>query len=177
MDSEKCRCHDRIVPCFRLASRDDLQQIQDLTNWAIVHTTANLDLKPHSYEEISAWWNHHNTEYPVWVLEANGHFAGWASLSPFSPKAGYRRMVENSIYIHPDFQGKGLGSACLRFLIQEARGLGYKQVIAKITAENDLSIHLHKRYGFVETGRLFESAEKFGKILDVVILQKKLGEA
>lgn len=177
MDTSKGRNNDRLDLKFRLADETDLTDIQALTNWAIIHTTANLDLEPASDEQMHAWWNHHSLEYPVWIAEANGEFAGWASLSPFSPKIGYQRMVENSIYIAPEFHGNGFGSKCLDWIIHEAERLGYKQIIAKITAENGISIKLHHQKGFVETGRLVEAAEKFNKLLDVVILQKKLGEA
>jgi phosphinothricin acetyltransferase len=177
MDKKNSRSHGSINLKFRLATETDLGNIQSLTNWAIVHTTANLDIHPNTSEQIQAWWNHHGPEHPVWIMEADGKFAGWASLSPFSPKIGYQRMVENSIYVAPNFHGNGFGSNCLDWLIQEAERLGYQQIIAKITAENEVSIRLHLRKGFVETGRLLEAAEKFDKILDVVILQKKLGEA
>lgn len=177
MDREKSRRDNSLKPQFRLANEDDLLQIQDLTNWAIQHTTANLDLEPISSADILNWWTHHGNEYPVWIVETNGEFAGWASLSPFSPKKGYKRMVENSIYIHPDYHQNGFGSKCLDMIILEAKKLGYKQIIAKITAENATSIRMHHNKGFVETGRLIEAACKFSKILDVVILQKKLGEA
>lgn len=79
--------------------------------------------------------------------------------------------VEDTIYIHPLHRGKGIGKQILKFLIEKAKDTGAANIIAKVCAENYISLHLHKSFGFVEVGKLIKVGSKFGRFLDVIILQ------
>ncbi|WAM30502.1 GNAT family N-acetyltransferase [Caldicellulosiruptor naganoensis] len=88
----------------------------------------------------------------------------------FSEKEGYFLTAEDSLYIHHLHRGKGIGKTLLKFLIEKAKENKIKNIIAKICAENQPSLNLHKSLGFAEVGKLCQVGYKFGRYLDVVIL-------
>jgi phosphinothricin acetyltransferase len=114
---------------------------------------------------------------PYLVAEAAGRVIGFAYAGPFRPRAAYRFTLEDSIYVDPTATGCGLGRALLATLVAEATHLGYRQMIAVIgDSANASSIALHARAGFCEVGRLSRAGFKFGRWLDVVFMQRGLGE-
>jgi phosphinothricin acetyltransferase len=108
------------------------------------------------------------------VAELHGTVVGWISLSPWSDRPAYRDTGETSFYVRAEYRGKGIGKSLLQTLIQEAQQLHYHTLIARIAGESDVSLHVHKRFNFVHVGILKEVGLKFGKLLDVHILQKML---
>lgn len=110
--------------------------------------------------------------FPFLVCTVDGTVAGYGSFGPFRPFDGYARTVEHSIYVDPQFQRRGIASALLRRLIDAAGRLGKHVMVGAITADNDASIALHARHGFRETGRLPEVGAKFGRMLDLVLMQR-----
>jgi phosphinothricin acetyltransferase len=151
----------------------DIPAILDIYNDAILSTTASYDLEPQTLTERIHWYEKHQEEgYPVMVAEYRGKVAGWASLSAFSAKAGYRFSVEDSIYISEGHRGFGLGRKLLDSLLEAAKKKRYHAVIALIDAENEISIRLHASRGFEEVGRLKEAGCKFDRWLDVVYMEK-----
>ncbi|ADL42384.1 GCN5-related N-acetyltransferase [Caldicellulosiruptor obsidiansis OB47] len=113
----------------------------------------------------------HSHRYPIYVAEENSTILGYGYLSPFSEKEAYSITVEDTIYIHPLYRGRGIGKQILKFLIKRAKDTGAANIIAKVCAENCMSLHLHKSFGFVEVGKLTKVGSKFGRFLDVIILQ------
>ena len=99
---------------------------------------------------------------------------GWASLSPFRPREGWRFTVENSVYIHHAYHRRGIGGLMLKQLIQSGTQLGFHSIIASIDGEQAGSIAIHEKHGFVHAGVLKESGYKFERWLDSVFLQKIL---
>ena len=87
---------------------------------------------------------------------------------------GYRYTVEHSVYVLDAAQGKGLGKLLLAALIEEARGMGKRVMVGAIDAANYASLALHETMGFEETGRMPGVGEKFGKRLDLVLVQLTL---
>ena len=110
------------------------------------------------------------------VAERDGAVVGWASLGPWSPKGAYRRSAEVSVYVDPAARGAGLGAALLEALIERARGSEVAVLIARIAEGNPVSVHLHERAGFERVGILRRSGEKFGRVLDVEVLDLHLDE-
>jgi phosphinothricin acetyltransferase len=101
--------------------------------------------------------------------------AGYATYGEFRGAiSGYRFTVEHSLYIHSDHRGNGLGKAMLTQLLQLAKDRGIHVMVAGIDSENQLSIDLHSKAGFVEVGRMPETGFKWGKWRTVVFLQKIL---
>src|SRR5207247_1222474 len=96
------------------------------------------------------------------------------ALAPYRPKPSYARTVEDSVYVKDGWRGKGLGGLLLDALVEGARQRGYRSMIARVTAENDASLRLHERHGFVRVGHEREVAFKLGRWLDVLTLQRVL---
>ncbi len=160
---------------IRKATKADLPAILDITNEAILHTTAIYDYDTRSMAAQEAWWaDKEATGMPVIVAELDGKTIGFGSYGRFRPKEGYKFCVEHSIYLDTSARGQGIGSMLLRELIVLATKQGLHTMIAGIDADNEGSIAFHKKYGFVEVGRMPQVGFKFNRWLDLVFLQKML---
>lgn len=89
---------------------------------------------------------------------------------------GYRFTVENTIHVRRDRWGAGLGETLMRALVDRARETGKHTMIAAVDSTNEASIRFHQRFGFVEVAHLTEVGAKFGRWLDLVLLQLHLDE-
>jgi L-amino acid N-acyltransferase YncA len=160
--------------CIRDATEDDLPRILEITNDAIVHSTANWSLQPTTLEERTEWFREHQARgFPVLVaVAADQRVIGFAAYGDFRPKPGYRLTVEHSIYIDADARGRGIGTALLAALIGRATAVGVHVMIGGIDADNIASIQLHRRFGFEITGHLREVGRKFDRWLDLVLMQR-----
>ena len=98
----------------------------------------------------------------------------FGGLAPYRPKPSYARTVEDSVYVKDGWRGKGLGGLMLEALIERARCCGHHSMIARVISDNEASLRLHERRGFVRVGREPEVAFKLGRWLDVVTLQRML---
>ena len=108
----------------------------------------------------------------VLIAESEREVIGFGSLSRYQTRPAYSTTVENSIYVRPSDQGKGVGLALLDALIKKAAEHGFHTIIARISAESQGSIATHKKAGFKEVGREIETGRKFGRWLDVVVMQR-----
>ncbi len=100
--------------------------------------------------------------------------AAFGGLAPYRAKPSYARTVEDSVYVKGGWRGKGLGGLILDALIAHAQRRGHRSMIARVTAENEASLHLHEHHGFVRVGHEREVAFKLGRWLDVLTLQRLL---
>jgi len=157
---------------IRHAAIADLQQILDIYNDAILHTTAVYDYEPHTLEMRQKWFETKQQQgFPVFVAEENGVIIGFSSIGPFRAWAAYKYSVENSIYVKDGQRGKGTGKLLMEPLIGNARALLYHTILAGIDADNEASIALHKQFGFVEVAHFKEVGFKFGRWLDLKFMQ------
>ena len=114
--------------------------------------------------------------YPFFCAELDGAPVGYAYASAYRARIGYRFVVEDSIYVDPAFKGRGIGGKLLMTLIDECTRLGYRQMVAVIGDSANLgSIGVHRRCGFADAGTLKSAGWKFGRWLDVVLMQRPLG--
>lgn len=114
--------------------------------------------------------------YPYLVAELDGRFAGYAYASGYRARAGYRKTVENSVYVAPGLQGRGVGAALMQALIDACEARGYRQMIAVIgEPTNTASIRLHEKFGFTLVGIFRGIAWKHDRWLDTVQMQRTLG--
>jgi phosphinothricin acetyltransferase len=112
---------------------------------------------------------------PYVVAEIGGQVAGFAYAAPFRLRAAYRFTVEDSVYIHPDFKGRGVGRVLLSRVLADCEALGLRQVIAVIGgSDNDGSIGLHRALGFDLQGTMRGVGHKFGAWRDIVMMQRAL---
>jgi len=156
---------------IRAASESDQQAIMEIYNDAVLNTTATFDTEPRSLQNQMEWFRKHKKNHPVFVAEENNKVVGWASLSPWSDRCAYDTTVEVSVYIHKDFRGKGVGSQLLEKVTEEGRKVNNHTVISRITQGNEVSIHLHEKLGYRHIGVMKEVGFKFGKFLDVNLMQ------
>lgn len=159
---------------IRLAEERDAAAIADIYNEAIRTTTATFDMQPQSAEDRLAWLRAHDDRHPVFVAEVDGQVAGWASLTEWSDRPAYYDTAETSFYVGEVHRGRGIGRALKARLIEEARRLGYYTLIARMAEESLESMHLNQSFGFQHIGTMKEVGLKFGRRLDVHIMQLML---
>ncbi|MEV6578716.1 N-acetyltransferase family protein [Streptomyces sp. NPDC051582] len=158
----------------RRARPGDEEAIRAIRNHAIEHSTAlwtRIQLSP---AEGTAWLAAHLERGSAFVAEVEGETAGFAVYGPWREKDGYRHTVEDSVYVREGRHGLGIGSALLAALIASARDAGHHVVVAGIEAENAASIGLHERFGFRHVGTVPEVGTKFGRWLDLTLMQLPL---
>ena len=156
---------------IRKSTSDDLKAILDIYNEAVLNTTATFDTTARTFEKQLEWYENHKANHPVFVAEENNVVVGWASLSPYSDRCAYDTTVEVSVYIHADHRGKKIGSKLLEVITLEGQKVKNHTVISRITSDNLSSIHIHEKIGYRHVGTLKEVGVKFGKLLDVEIMQ------
>ncbi len=166
----------RDAPAFtiRRATRDDLPAINEIYNQAVLRTTGTFDTEPKSLEDRRAWFDAHHDGLPVLVYEAGGAVIGWVSLSRYSDRAAYDAAAEISIYVDETQRGRGAGGNLMAALAAAVEGGPLRTIIARIATENAASVRLHERAGFATAGILRSVGEKFGRLLDVTIMQRML---
>jgi L-amino acid N-acyltransferase YncA/GrpB-like predicted nucleotidyltransferase (UPF0157 family) len=158
----------------RKATVSDIEAITEIYNEAVLTTTATFDTDPKSTAEQSRWFQSHDERHPICVAVFDGNVVGWISLSRWSDRPAYNNTGETSFYVKSEYRGKGIGTTLLQTMINEAQRLKYHTIIARIAGESDVSLHVHANFSFVRIGILKEVGLKFGKLLDVHILQKML---
>ena len=156
----------------RPAKIDDLDAITEIYNEAILTTDATFDIEPKTEAEQRVWFASHGPKNPVLVAELDGFVVGWASLSEWSDRCAYAGTAELSFYVKEEFRSRGIGKRLLEDIIQEGERVGLHTVIARIATGNNQSIHLHERVGFEHIGVMREVGQKFGRLLDVCLMQK-----
>lgn len=162
---------------LRPANADDVQVIADITNQAIVHTTSIWTLNPVTTQARGAWMQDRFARgMPVVIAEIDGQVVGFGSYGDFRPHEGYRHTVEHSLYVAPHAQGQGVGRSLLAALIEHAASCDRHVIVGCIDASNEASRLLHQSAGFVQTGLMPQVGRKFDRWLDLLIMQKTLGE-
>jgi len=159
---------------IRQAALADLEAIREIYNEAILTTTATFDTEPKSATERLQWFESHDERHPILVAVVDGKVVGWASLTQWSDRAAYDDTAETSFYVKSEFRGQGIGRKLKEATIEEARQLRFHTLIARVAEGSEESIHLNESAGFVLVGTLKEVGRKFGKLLDVHIMQKML---
>lgn len=156
---------------IRLAGIEDLEPITEIYNDAIINTIATFDKEPKSIAEQRIWFESHGDEYPIVVGELDKKIIGWAALSPYSARCAYSATAEVSVYIREDKRGQGFGRAMLEHILKLGHKKKFHVLIARIAGGNENSIHLFESVGFTHVGVMREVGQKFGRLLDVYIMQ------
>jgi len=134
-----------------------------------------FDLVPRTLAEQVEWLEARSGAHAVIVaVDDDDQVVGFASLSPFRDRPAYNSTVEDSVYVRHDQRGTGVGGRLLSELVTLAAQHGFHTVVARIVGGHDASIELHRRVGFVEVGVEREVGRKFGKWLDVMVMQRLL---
>ena len=157
---------------IRDATPADVAGLLAIHNEAVRTTTAIWDEDEVDLADRATWLDDRLAAgFPVLVAEVDGVVAGYAAYGPWRPKSGYRHTVENSLYVLASHHGQGLASALFDELLDRARTAGLHRMIAMIESGNRVSIDLHARRGFRVVGQLPQVGTKFGRWLDLTIMQ------
>jgi L-amino acid N-acyltransferase YncA len=161
---------------IRRARREDLASITEIYNEAILTTTATFDTEPKTVAERLAWFDDHDERHPILVAVLHGEVVGWSAISRWSDRRAYDDTAETSFYVKAEYRGQGIGRRLKQATIDEATRLRLYSLIARVAEGSQESLHLNQSLGFALVGTLREVGLKFGKRLDVHILQKMLAE-
>jgi L-amino acid N-acyltransferase YncA len=158
---------------YRLAAEHDSEEIRSIYNKEVLGSTVTFDLVPRTPEEQLVWMNEHSGAWPAVVaVDPAGVVRGFGSLSPYRPRPAYRTTVEDSVYVDESARGQGVGKGLLLELVRLAGVHGFHAVIARVVGGHEASIGLHEACGFEVIGVEREVGRKFGRWLDVVLMQR-----
>lgn len=162
---------------IRPATPADIPSIAAIYNEAVRLGTASFEIEPPDEAEMRRRMDTLiDGGFPYIVAEDSGAIAGYAYAGPYRPRIAYRFTLEDSIYLSPAHQRKGIGGQLIAALLQESEKRGFRQMIAVIgDSANTGSIALHTRAGFEMTGTFHSVGYKFGRWLDSVLMQRTLG--
>ena len=165
------------MPLIRPSADADLPAITAIYAHHVVHGTGSFETDPPSVSDMTARRADVLSKgLPYLVVEQDGAIAGFAYGNWFKPRPAYRYSVEDSIYMAPDRQGKGLGRALLTELMARFEAAGIRKVMAIIgDSANTGSVGIHLALGFKQVGIVDSCGWKFGAWRDIVIMQKPLG--
>ena len=134
-----------------------------------------FDLVPRTLDDQLEWLVEHSGGHPAIVaVDDSGALVGFGSLSPYKERPAYFPTVEDSVYIHRDHRGAGVGRVILGELVRLAQTYGYHSMVARIVGGHDASISLHAAHRFELVGVEREVGRKLGRWLDVVVMQRLL---
>jgi phosphinothricin acetyltransferase len=150
---------------------EDTQEVLEIINHNILHSTALYDYNIRSYQQKTILEEKISKNFPVIVAELDGQVVGFGMYSEFRFREAYKFTVEHSVYVNENFQGKGIGKLLLQELISLARQQKLHTMIAVIDSENQSSVEFHERFGFKTVGIIKESGYKFDRWLHSVFMQ------
>ncbi|ABD56305.1 GNAT family N-acetyltransferase [Jannaschia sp. CCS1] len=153
-----------------LAGPSDADAVRRLWNEIIAETTITFTSAPKTAEQIDRLV----ADQPVFIARDGTRVLGFATYAQFRGGDGYRLTQEHAIYLTGDARGRGLGRGLMRAVEDHARAAGTHSLIGGISGENTDGIAFHTAIGFIHLGRLPEVGHKFGRFLDLVLMQKQL---
>jgi len=164
-------------PVIRDARTADIPTITRIYGHAVIKGTASFEIEPPTEAEMTHRYDVlREGKFPYLVAEVEGAVAGYAYAGPYRTRPAYRWSVEDSIYVDPAAQRRGVGRALMTQLIQASEARGFRQMIAVIGDSAQIaSIELHRAAGFYYVGNIQNVGYKFGRWLDSVIMQRPLG--
>jgi L-amino acid N-acyltransferase YncA len=170
--------YDMTTLAIRPAKTSDIPAITRIYAHAVEHGTASFELAPPDEAEMARRMSELlSTGFPYLTAGLDGVICGYAYAGPFRTRPAYRLTVENSVYVAPNIQRRGIGRALLAALIEAAQTRGFRQMIAVIGDSGNQagSIGLHEALGFRHVGILDHVGFKHGRWLDSVLMQRALG--
>jgi len=145
----------------------DAAQIASIYNYYVNRTTHTFETVPIDEVEMLSRIRSIKTNYPFIVYEKNDRIIAFAYATRWKTRQAYDLTVESSVYVDSSNQGKGIATSLYKRLLDQLKNNGFHSVLAGISLPNDISIHLHEKFGFEYSGTLKEVGLKFGKHIDV----------
>lgn len=156
---------------IREMNRDDWEQVSAIYSQGIEKGTATFNTECPSYEE----WDREHIQSCRLVYTEGDKVVGWTAISPTSSRCAYKGCAELSVYIDNDYQGRGIGTALVERLLNEAKAQGYWSILSLVISINEGSIALHKKCGFREVGyRERIAQDRFGNWQNITLFEIRL---
>lgn len=159
---------------FQAITENDYTFILKVYNYFIENSTATFHTGKISVNELKQILPFRDSMYETYIILYNNQACGYCYINNWKPRPAYKISAEISLYIMPEFQGKGIGSKTLKFLEKEAKQKGIMNLLGVITAENSGSVALFSKMRYEKVSHLKNIGEKFGRLLDVVTYQKEI---
>ena len=157
---------------IRNVAESDAEAIAAIYSHHVLHGTASYEVEAPSVADTLAKIRRISEPgWPFIVAELGGEVVGYAYVTQFRDRPAYRFTAEDSIYVHPDRVGRGVGKGLLEALMTRSADFGFRTIIAVIGGAEPASIAIHATLGFREAGRLKAVGHKFGRWLDSVYMQ------
>lgn len=156
---------------IRPAELADAPRIAAIYNAEVEGSTATFDLVPRTLDEQKRWLSERSGAHAVIVAVSDDLVVGYASLSQFRDRPAYSTTVESSVYVHADSRGQGVAAQLMTELLATATSHGFHTVVARIADSQEASLGLHSKLGFELIGVEKEIGRKFGRWLDVSVMQ------
>lgn len=168
--------HASTTALVRPAVSADLAAVADIFAHYVRHSVATFE---ESVRRVDAWRRKldelSGRGLPFLVAQADGAVVGFAYAGPWRPRPAYRYTVEDTVYLAPDYTGRGLGTALMGELLDACARAGIRRMIAVIAdTGSDASAALHRRFGFADAGRLTAVGFKHGRWIDTLLMQREL---
>lgn len=153
----------------------DVPAITAIYRHAVEHTVATFDTEAPGETFFAEKFGHiRDLGHPLLIADIGGLCVGYAYASTYRPRPAYRFTCENSVYLAPEQQGRGIGTLLMQRLLEASQSFGFQQMVAVIAAERQNSVRLHEKLGFELIGRHPRLGFKFDRWLDIVHMQKAL---
>ncbi|MFA5267786.1 MAG: N-acetyltransferase family protein [Methanoregula sp.] len=148
--------------------------IREIYDHYVLNTTATFHNEPIPIPELRDFSFIAHPKYPSFIVKENNEIVGYCFLTRYKTRPAYDRTAEMSIYLKPEYTGRGVGAVALKHLEDAAKKAGIHVIFGTLCGENHASIRLMEKAGYNRCAYLKNIGEKFGKILDVVIYQKEI---
>jgi phosphinothricin acetyltransferase len=161
---------------IRASDTSDISAITEIYRHHVLHGTASFEVDPPSREEMGRrMFDVMGRGLPYFVAVSGDTVVGFAYAAMYRTRVAYRFTLEDSVYIHSEHMGRGVGTALLSELIKACKAWGCRQLVAVIgDSGNTASIRVHERLGFQLAGVLKNVGFKFDRWLDSVFMQLPL---
>lgn len=159
---------------FEAIKEQDLPEVKKIYDWFIENSTATFHTEPIRIDQLKEFIYIDHPLYNSYMIYLNKEIAGYCYLTNYKKRQAYDRTAEVTIYLKPEFCGKGIGRISLDHLEKKARENGLKNLIGIISGDNVGSITLFEKSGFTKCAHFKNVGEKFNKLLDVVAFQKEI---
>jgi len=162
---------------IRQGTLADLGAVTAIYNDEVRGSTTTMDTQQRDAAAEREWFAAHaSAAHPLLVATTGGEAVGWGTLSPWSPRGGYARTVEASVFVRQGSRHGGVGSALLASLLEHAKRAGHRVVLGRIEASNEPSRRLASSLGFRSVGVMHHVGEKLGRVLDVELFELLLND-
>lgn len=161
---------------FLPVEEEHIEALRQIYNYYVQHTTVTFHSEPLGTEEMKSILFFSNPRFRSYtILDEQDRVTGYVILGYYKPRQAYDFTSEVTIYLHPEFTGKGIGNQAMAFLEEKARELHFHALLGVICSENTASIRLFKKFGYWECALFKEVGLKYNRLLDVIVYEKILG--